>query len=176
MNIPELETDRLRLRAWQESDIEAYIEMCADEEVMRHLTGKPMTRQEAWRHAAYIIGHWQLRGYGHWALEHKETGQFVGRLGFFNPADWPGFEIGWAISRPFWRQGLAEEGARRALVYAFEDMGREELISVINPENTASIALAEKLGEHYQRDGELFGHKISIYGMSKQEWLAANSL
>lgn len=171
-SVPTLETDRLILRAWQESDIEPYIEMCADEDVMRHLSGKPMTRQEAWRHAAYIIGHWQLRGFGHWAIEHKESGKFVGRAGFFNPEDWPGFEIGWAIHPNFWRQGFAEESARRALAYAFEDMGREEVISVINPGNTASIGLAEKLGERYLRDDEVYGQPVSIYGMSKDEYLA----
>lgn len=170
MIIPTLETKRLRLRAWQESDMAVYIAMCADPQVMRYVTGKPMTRQEAWRHGAYIIGHWQLRGYGHWALEHKESGEFIGRAGFFNPVDWPGFEIGWAIRRDYWRQGLAEEAARCAMAYGFEQLGRDSMISVIHPENHASIALAKKLGQRYQKDGEILGQAVSIYGLSKEDW------
>ena len=171
MKIPQLETPRLRLRAWREEDIQAYIDMCADPEVMRFLGGKAMTRQEAWRHGAYIIGHWQLRGFGHWALEHKDSGKFAGRAGFFQPEGWPGFEIGWALSREFWGQGLAEEAARSALAYCFGDMGRSEVISIIDRENLASIKLAEKLGERYQHEDEVLGHTVSIYGMTKADWL-----
>lgn len=171
MKIPELETQRLRLRAWREEDIQAYIEMCADPEVMRFLGGQPMTAQAAWRHGAYIIGHWQLRGFGHWVLEHKASGQFAGRAGFFQPEGWPGFEIGWALCKKFWGQGLAEEAARCALAYGFDEMGRNEVISIIDPGNTASIKLAEKLGERYLRDEDVLGTSVGIYGMDKGTWL-----
>ena len=68
-----LDTERLRLRMFRDADLEAYAAMSADPEVMRYLgaTGQPLTRQEAWRQMAMFLGHWQLRGYGVWAMEDK---------------------------------------------------------------------------------------------------------
>ena len=80
-----LETQRLILRQWRAEDFETYAQICADAEVMRFLGGKPFSRLEAWRHMALLVGHWQLRGYRHWAVEEKQSGPLVGRLGFFNP-------------------------------------------------------------------------------------------
>jgi RimJ/RimL family protein N-acetyltransferase len=94
MNFPVLETERLILRMWRNEDFETYAEMCADLEVMRFLGGKTMTRLEAWRHMGFLIGHWMLRGYGHFAVEEKSSGRFIGRIGFLNPEGWPGFEMG----------------------------------------------------------------------------------
>ena len=99
MNEVRLETERLILRKWRESDFETYEKMCADPEVMRYIGGKTFNRTEAWRHMAYLVGHWHLLGYGHWAVEEKATGQLIGRIGFLNPAGWPGFEIGWTLAR-----------------------------------------------------------------------------
>jgi RimJ/RimL family protein N-acetyltransferase len=83
----------------EETDFETYAEMCADEDIMRYLGGKTFSRLEAWRHIAFHIGHWHMRGYGHWAVEEKATGTFIGRIGFLNPAGWPAFEIGWTLDK-----------------------------------------------------------------------------
>src|SRR5438270_11120929 len=91
-----LETERLRLRPFRESDWDAYAAMCADAEVMRHLgTGATLSRDETWRAIASMLGHWTLRGYGMWAIESRETGELVGRTGFLDPPGWPGFELRW---------------------------------------------------------------------------------
>src|SRR5713226_8257785 len=91
----QLETERLLLRMWREDDFEAYAEICADPEVMRYLGGKPLSRLDAWRNMAMMVGHWHLRGYGHWVVEEKASGKFIGRIGFLNAEGWPGFELGW---------------------------------------------------------------------------------
>ena len=70
--VERLETDRLILRMFRDSDLEAYAEMCGDPEVMKYLGGVPMTRSEAWRSMATVLGHWQLRGFGLWAVEERE--------------------------------------------------------------------------------------------------------
>ena len=99
MKFDELETDRLKLRMWRESDLDAYSDMCADPLVMRYLgPGKVMTRPESWRSMAVFIGHWHMRGYSHWAVEEKATQKMIGRIGFLNPEGWPGFEIGWTLA------------------------------------------------------------------------------
>lgn len=166
-----LETERLILRQWREVDFESYAAICADPEVMRYLGGKPYTRLEAWRHMAYLMGHWQLRGYGHWAVEEKASGRMIGRLGFFNPEGWPGFEIGWTLARDCWGQGYASEGARHALHYGFTKMGRDHVISLIHPENRASMRVAERLGEKPDGRTEILGIPVIIFGVSKEKWL-----
>src|SRR5687767_1250386 len=88
-----LETDRLILRMLRASDFDAYAEMHADPAVMRYIgDGQPLARPMAWRSLATMIGHWSLRGYGLWAVEERSSGKLVGRIGFWNPEGWPGFE------------------------------------------------------------------------------------
>ncbi|MDT5123206.1 MAG: hypothetical protein QOC96_2688 [Acidobacteriota bacterium] len=166
-----LETERLILRMWrEETDFEAYARICADPDVMRYLGGKPFSRLEAWRHLASVVGHWQLRGYGHWAVEEKASHQFIGRLGVQHPVGWPGFEIGWMLARESWGKGYATEGARRVLDYVFNEMGRDHVISLIHPENRASIRVAERLGETVEGETEVMGISVLIYGISQQAW------
>src|SRR6516165_5103560 len=143
-----LETDRLTLRMLRASDFDAYAEMCADAEVMRYIgDGQPVARPMAWRGLAAMVGHWSLRGYGQWAAEERSSGVLVGRIGFWHPEGWPGFEIGWALRRAYWGRGYATEGARRALRYAFTDLKQQQVLSLIHPENAASIRVAQRLGE-----------------------------
>ena len=170
-----LETERLVLRMWREDDFETYARICADPDVMRYLTpeGRPLTRAEAWRQLAYIAGHWHLRGYGHWAVEEKESGRLVGRLGFLNPEGWPEFEIGWTLARESWGKGYATEGARRALAYAFEELDREHVISLIRPGNEPSVRVAERIGEKREGTTDVLGMEVMVYGISREEWRAA---
>ena len=85
-----LETDRLILRKIDpERDFDAWAESMADEGTVRYLGTKPMSRAESWRNMAQVIGHWAIRGYGFFSLESKETGEWVGRVGPWNPEGWP---------------------------------------------------------------------------------------
>lgn len=165
-----LETDRLIMRMWREDDFERHAEICSDPDVMRFLgEGKSLDRAEAWQHLARLVGHWHLRGYGHWAVEEKNSGMLIGRIGFYNPEGWPGFELGWILARDCWGQGYATEGARRALQYAFDDMKRDHVISLIDPQNAASIKVAERLGEKAEGKAQMFGKEITVYGIKRVE-------
>ena len=164
MTIPELETDRLRLRAFRNEDLDAYAAMCADPEVMRYLgTGVTLSRADAWRSMAGFLGHWALRGHGMWALEEKATGTLVGRAGFLEPEGWPGFELGWTLGRPYWGRGFATEAARRALDFAFRELDRARVISLIRPANTPSLRVAERIGEVRAGEIELLGGPCHVY-------------
>lgn len=165
----QLETERLLLRQWRLDDFETYEKMCADEEIMRYIGGKTFSRIEAWRHMAYHVGHWDLLGYGHFAVEEKASGKFAGRIGFLNPAGWPGFEIGWTLAREFWGKGYAIEGARRALAYAFKELDKPHVISLIHPDNKASIRVAERLGEKVEGQTEVLGIPVLIYGIDRPD-------
>ena len=168
MNEVTLETERLILRMLREDDFDDYAKLCSDPEVMRYLgEGKTLSRGEAWRQMAMIVGHWELRGYGPWAVEERRSGKLVGRIGFFNPEGWPGFEIGWVLAKEHWGKGFATEGARRAVTYAFAEMDRDRVISLIDPANIGSIRVAERLGERLAGRTELYGHEVLIYSIDR---------
>lgn len=164
MDAPILETARLRLRSFRHADLETYASFCADPEVMRYIaSGVTLTRADSWRQMAFFVGHWGLLGYGIWAVERRDTGELIGRVGFLHPPGWPDFEIGWLLGRPFWGQGYALEASRVALRYAFEELRRDRVISLIRPDNHASIKLAGALGERLSGEVELFGGTALIY-------------
>jgi RimJ/RimL family protein N-acetyltransferase len=166
-----LQTDRLTLRPFRESDFDAYAELCADPEVMRYIgDGQPLTRPMAWRKLALMVGHWELRGYGLWAVEERASGAFAGYVGFWNPEGWPGFELGWTLRRAYWGQGFATDGARAALRLAFTQMGRPEVISLIHPDNAASIRVAHRLGERLVGPTEVLGKPALVYRVTRAEW------
>ena len=169
MSYDELETERLKLRMWRESDLDDYAELTADPLVMRYLQpGRPpFTRADAWRSIAFFMGHWQMRGYGHWAVEEKSSGRMIGRIGFLNPEGWPGFEIGWTLARHAWGKGYATEGGRRALDYAFKNLDRRHVISLIHPENTPSMKVAERLGEKREGHARVNDIDVLVYGVDR---------
>jgi RimJ/RimL family protein N-acetyltransferase len=161
---PVLETARLRLRPFVEADWPAYAAMCADAEVMRHIgNGVAQSKEDAWRSIAMFLGHWTLRGYGMYALELRETGALLGRVGFHEPAGWPGFELGWLLARESWGHGYAREAAAAALRHAFEHMDREAVISLIRPDNRRSIAVAEAIGATLRERIDFMGGSALVY-------------
>jgi RimJ/RimL family protein N-acetyltransferase len=167
VNVPVLETERLILREWREEDFEPYAALCADPVVMRFLGGKPLNRHDAWRNMASMIGHWHLRGFGLFVVEEKASGRFAGRIGFLQPEGWPGFEVGWTLGREFWGNGYATEGGRRCIDYAFDELDRDHVISLIHPDNAASIRVAERLGERHEGEAEVLGMTVRVYGIDR---------
>jgi RimJ/RimL family protein N-acetyltransferase len=164
--IPELTTDRLRLRGLRAEDLDAYAGMYADPEVMRFLEdGRPLDRAAAFRSMAVHLGHWQLRGYGQWALEDRATGELVGRAGLWQPEGWPGLEVGWLLARRAWGRGLATEAGAAAIEFASGVLGAGKVISLIRPENHPSIRVAERLGETYEDTIEHGGVRAHVYSV-----------
>ena len=161
-----LETPRLLLRQFDERDVDPLSAIYADPESMQYLgTGITFSRDETWRAISGMLGHWLLRGYGMWAVVERETDTMVGRVGFINPAGWPGFELGWVIDRSRWGRGYAPEAAAVALKYAHETLGQKRVISLIRPKNAASIRVAEKIGEQHQGSLQLFEQESLVYGI-----------
>ena len=164
MNVPRITTERLHLRGFAARDVDAYAAMMADPQVTRFLgDGQPLARHDAWRQLAFIIGHWTLRDFGLWAVEERETGSLAGRVGCFEPDGWPGLEVGYVLARPFWGRGYATEAAAAALRYAREVLGRDRVISLIRPDNVASIRVAERLGATADGLVDLFGRPAHVY-------------
>jgi len=171
-----LETDRLVLRMFRESDLDAYAEMCADPEVMRFLNGYPQSREEAWRNMAMVVGHWHLRGFGLWAVEEKATGHFVGRVGCWKPEGWPGMEIAWTLRRESWGRGFATEAAKTALRFAFEELQQKHVISLIHPENEPSIRVAKRIGQRLEGRNEVMGSTVLVFGARSPRPISSRTL
>lgn len=162
--IPTLTTERLVLRAFVQRDIDEYAAIIGDPEVTKYLgNGIPLSRAEAWRQMAMILGHWRLLGYGLWAVEEKATGALMGRIGCHQPDGFPGFELAYTLGRQFWRRGFAREGAAVALAYARNVLGRTNVISVIRPANTGSIRVAQSLGAVFDTEIDFYAGPALVY-------------
>jgi RimJ/RimL family protein N-acetyltransferase len=168
--IPTLTTGRLHLREFRESDLDAYAAICASPDVMQFIgRGSTLSRSQTWTQIAVFLGHWQLRGHGMWAVEERSSGDLIGRVGFLDPEGWPGFELGWLLGLPYWGHGFATEAARAALEYAFCELRRRHIISLIYPKNEASIRVALRLGERLERETKLFDRRVLVYGLHKKD-------
>ena len=166
-----IETERLILRQIDPvRDFEPWAAAMADENTVRYLGTKPMTRAESWRSMAMAIGHWAIRGYGFFSLEHKTTGAWVGRVGPWFPEGWPGPEVGWTISPDHLGQGYATEAARASVRYVFESLGWSQVLHVIMDGNEASVAVARKIGSSVIREQRgipgITDEKVFIYGQT----------
>ena len=161
----ELETERLRLRSWRNEDFEHFAAYYDDENLARYIGGT-CDRATAWRRFAAIVGHWQLRGYGPWAVEEKTSGAFVGGVGLWFPEGWPELEVGYWLVAAMQGKGYASEALMRSKSYAFDELGAETLVSYIHPENLASIRVAERAGAPCEATIELhtYGpHQVHRY-------------
>lgn len=162
LNIPVIETERLILRAPQDSDFETEVAFYQSERST--FVGGPMPRGQTWRSYAMLIGHWALRGFGFWAVEEKASGEYCGRVGLWYPEGWPEAEIGWTMMDHAEGRGIAYEAAIASRRYAYETLGWPTAISLIAPENARSRVLAERLGARHDSD---FHHET--YGLT-QVW------
>ncbi len=141
---PRLETERLVLRPHRLADFKR-IEALYASPRSKYVNG-PASRGDTWRMFAADVGHWELLGFGAWAIEHRDTGNYVGQIGLNQPADFPERELGWLLWEEFEGSGYAFEAAQCARDFAYGTLGWDTLVSYIDPENTRSIRLAERLG------------------------------
>lgn len=169
-----IETERLILRPPQREDFDGWAANMADEEAARFIGGF-QPRAAAWRGFLTMAGAWAIQGFGMFSVIEKSSGQWVGRLGPWQPEGWPGTEVGWGLARPAWGKGYALEGAVASIDWAFEHLGWTDVIHSIDRENQASQALAMRLGSRNRGPGQLPAPledlEIDIWGQTREEWL-----
>jgi RimJ/RimL family protein N-acetyltransferase len=150
------DTERLRLHPWTTAFTPALARVNADPEAMRFLTGGlPMSYAETEVQSAYLAAHWNEFGFGLWAVEVRASGEVIGFTGLAHPRWFPELadqvEVGWRLLPSAWGHGYATEAGAEALRTAFEDLGLERVISVIDRANARSVAVARRLGLELER-------------------------
>jgi len=151
--IPEsLLTKRLYLRMFKESDWKDIHEYYSDPECARYTSGKELKENESWQKMAALVGHWQLRNYGSYAIEEKSFGKVIGIAGLDYPNDWPEPEIQWGLSHQFWGKGYAREAVMAVKKMTAVHLPDLSLVSLIHPENLNSINLAKAVGAFFEKE------------------------
>ena len=167
-----IETERLVLRKPRLEDAADLAVAYADPEVVRYIgDGTTATLAEVEEGIAQWLERWDSWGLSLCSLERREDGRVLGRVGFllWDPDTWevPGdeVELGWLLAREHWGKGYATEAALALRDWAFDERGLTRLISLIDPTNLASIGVAERIGEQYERDVVVRGKPGWLYSV-----------
>jgi RimJ/RimL family protein N-acetyltransferase len=159
----QLESKRLLLRQFADRDWQDLHQYFSDPEATLFTHGRALTEGETWRVMCSMIGHWQLRGYGPYAVEEKASGSVLGTVGFWYPNDWPEPEIKWGLAQRHWGQGFATEAARLVHAAGREHLPDYALISLIHDDNKASIGVALAIGARRERSIDYEGEPHGVY-------------
>jgi ribosomal-protein-alanine N-acetyltransferase len=174
VDLPPIETARLRLRMFRPEDLDAFAELLSDPEVMRYVgEGKPVDRKEAHKALISIIEHWRRHRFGRWVVEDKTTRKFVGFGGLRSLFGRP--EVVYHLAKAHWGKGLATELARASLRYGFEDHHFARIVAIAKPGNTASIHVMEKVGMHYETHTSYYGIDVVQYAITCEEFESSGS-
>ena len=183
MAYPEhVETERLMLRRWLASDAPDMEAIWREPEVWRSLQPDQPFNPRQWRsRLERHLRHWDIHGFGLWAVTMGEQPRPVGWIGASHPTFGPELaeevEIGWTLRPAQWGRGLATEGARAAVEAAFRTLPLERVISLVHPRNERSMAVAKRLG--MGRAGEVtppdLGQPLIVYALSRSSWSSSSS-
>lgn len=178
----ELTTDRLLLRNWRDSDREPFAALNADPAVMEHFPA-PQTREQSDALIDRSIPMIDERGWGLWAMEVRDTGEFIGFTGLSVPSFeahfLPGIEIGWRLAKGAWGNGYATEAARAALAHGFGPGGLDEIVSFTAIPNVPSQRVMQRIGMVHDEPGDFDhpriadGHRLQrhvLYRIDRAQW------
>ena len=175
MTGPVLETQRLTLRPLAMEDFPRWAEMMADPVASKFLGGV-QPASTAWRGFMSMAGAWSLTGVSMFSLIERDTGLWLGRIGPWTPHGWPGTEVGWGLHPDAQGKGYGVEAATATLDYAFDVLGWTDVIHCIDPDNTPSQRLAERLGSYNQGPTRMPAPfqdlPVDKWGQSRAEWRA----
>lgn len=181
------ETPRLLMRRWLESDREPFAALNADPVVMRYFPST-LSREQSDGMIDRIEQHFDEHGYGLWAIERRDRGEFLGFVGLklatFEAAFTPAVEVGWRLARNAWGHGFASEAASAALAAGFEAFGLDEIVSMTAVLNVRSQRVMQRIGMHRDAADD-FEHPLVaerhplrahvLYRLSAQEWRGSRS-
>lgn len=166
---PTIETERLILRSFRKDDLDAHAATLSDAEVMRHIGGQALSREDAWRRLLSGVGSWSVLGMGPWAVELRDERRVVGHCGFFDferdmePSIKGEPEMGWIFDPSVHGKGIAHEACAAALVWAEANIRASSYPAIVGSENEPSQKLAIRLGFERQGDAIYKGETIAFF-------------
>jgi RimJ/RimL family protein N-acetyltransferase len=161
-------TERLRLRPLTDADTDWWVRLHADKEVNRFVGG--YTQEQAAARLRDIQQQWTQRGHGLCAVELRSTGETIGRCGLYWWEQFGETEIGWTFARAHWGRGYAAEAAQAVLTWGFGSLGLKQITAMIHHGNTASIAVAERLGFTPLREDTVLGRPCTVYALARDDF------
>lgn len=180
----ELNSARLLMRQWRDDDLPAFAQMCADPQVMRYFP-QPLSRMESAKLIGRVRGHFAEYGFGFWALERKDSGEFIGFTGLsvvgFEAGFTPAVEIGWRLAREHWGLGYASEAAWTVLGCGFEHLDLDEIVAFAAVNNLPSQKVMQAIGmrndpaDNFDHPKLPSGHPLRphvLYRINRAGWLA----
>jgi ribosomal-protein-alanine N-acetyltransferase len=164
------ETEHLLFRPLTHSDLDDLSVLYADPDVMRFLGG-PRNREEVQHILSKYINEYQTYEHSFFAIVQKSDMRFIGQCGLLNQEveGSPEVELVYVLARQFWQHGLAVEGIAALKDYGLQQQGLPRVISLIPPDNQASLYIAEKIGMRYERDVEQWGERFRLYAISQPQ-------
>ena len=138
--------------------------------------GGPQPRSTAWRGFMSMAGSWSMLGYGMFSVIEKSSGAWIGRIGPWVPDGWPGLEVGWGLVPAAQGKGYAVEAATASIDWVFDHLGWTDVIHCIDPDNTPSQIVAQRLGSMNRGPGQMPApfqdYPIDIWGQTREAWRA----
>ncbi len=165
--IPTINTSRVTLRAMRAEDFPRYAEIWATPEVVTHITKMPKTKAQSWDAFLRNAGHWQISGFGQWAVQPHGVTHLSGQAGFFFGSrglgeDFDPFpEAGWVLAPEVQGQGIGIDAVKAAHEW-FDRVIAGRTVCMITPENTPSLRIASRLGYMPMRDVEIGGDVVRL--------------
>jgi RimJ/RimL family protein N-acetyltransferase len=161
--IPTIETDRLRLREWRLSDLDAYSAFKTNSALQQYIIGGAKPKEAVWDDYCSISGQWALRGIGLFLVADKNSDNPVGLTGFWYPLDLEAPELCWSLFPGNTGSGYATEAALAARQWVFQNLSYPHLVSYIHPDNTASCRVAKRLGAKLDCKTTLYGEPRLLF-------------
>jgi RimJ/RimL family protein N-acetyltransferase len=160
-----IETERLLLRPIELADLDEFTALHTDPKVTRFI--RPLNRSAARARIRLAGREWKEHGYGIVTVLDRQSDDFLGRAGLKYWAEFDETELGWALRRDAWGHGYATEAARACLEWGFAEFDMPYLTAMINPDNTRSVRVAERLGLTPMREDTLLGDPVVVYGLRR---------
>jgi [ribosomal protein S5]-alanine N-acetyltransferase len=170
-----LETPRLLLRPFGPGDAEIVHRVYSDPDVMRYVATGPMASLAVTERLLQDYdSHQRRHGYSFWAVIERASGDLIGDSGLYRTPTGE-IELGYTLGAAWWGRGYATEAARAAMDWAFRERDFDRLLSLIDPDNAASIRVAERLGETLLGETQLWEHTVLMYGIDRSTWEAGTA-
>ena len=166
-SVPTINTPRLTLRAMRPEDFGRFAQIWACPEVVAHISGTPRSKAQSWDAFLRNAGHWQLKGFGQWAVQPHGAREMAGQAGFFFGSRGLGDdfdlypEAGWVLAPEVQGRGLGRDAVQAAHDW-FDRVIAGRTVCIITPDNEASLRIAETMGYALLRETKMEGDPVCL--------------